>query len=155
MSVADITLLIFGWIILNLVLAIIPLILSIVLRFLFGFPATWIEILKEGELFLFSTTISANSIGKLVLPTPSEANAVGKISLVLPQLSTDKAFTLIGLFLTLLCSAMIFGAFSLVKFSRNSNTFAVTDRNYAVAALSCATMAFVLSYAAFNQGGMK
>jgi hypothetical protein len=153
MPASDYALLVISWIVLNLVLALVPLFVSILFKFFFSLPVTWIQILKEGELFLFSTTVSANAISKLVLPAP-ETNGVGKISLALPQLSADKAFTLIGLILILLLSTILFGALSLIKFN-NLKKIKVGDRNYTLGALGCAATSSILSYVAFAQGGMK
>jgi hypothetical protein len=154
MSASDHALLVISWIVLNLVLALVPLFVSILFKFFFSLSVTWIQILKEGELFLFSTTVSANAISKLVLPTPSETSSLGKIALVFPQLSPDKAFTLIGLILILLLSTIIFGAMSLIKFN-NLKKIKVGNRNYTFGAFGCAATSSILSYIAFVQGGMK
>jgi hypothetical protein len=154
MSASDQALLIGIWVVLNLVLSLLPLIFCILFKFFFDLSVTWIQILKEGELFLFSTTLSANTISKLILPSPSDPNSAGIISLVYPQLSLSKVYTLIGLGFALLFSVAIFGALSLIKFN-SSNQVSVRNRNYAVGALSCATISSLLSFVSFAQGGMK
>jgi hypothetical protein len=156
MSAPDQALLIGIWVVLNLVLSLLPLIFCTLFKFFFDLPVTWIQVLKEGELFVFSTTLSANAISKLILPSPSDPNPAGIISLIYPQLSPSKVCTLIGLGIILLFSVAIFSALSLIKFNNSNQAQApVKSGNYAIGALSCATTSSLLSYAAFAQGGMK
>jgi hypothetical protein len=157
MQVLDQVFLLIVWVALNVLLALIPVVITISLSFFFnssGSPVNWIQILREGELFLFSTTISANAISKMILPSPGDADVAGKIALIPQSVTTIKAFNLVALALMLLFSTFMFGASSMIKVYNVANV-RVAERRYVMGAFGCAIASSCLSYWAFVQGGMK
>ena len=60
-----------NWILFNVILALFPLVLNAILLPLSGGMIKWKDLLKDGELFFFSTSITASSIGSIFLKRPS------------------------------------------------------------------------------------
>lgn len=60
-----------NWLFFNVVLALLPLLINLLLMFIGKIKINWIQLFKEGELFFFSSTISASSIGTLLFEKPS------------------------------------------------------------------------------------
>lgn len=58
------------WFFFNVFFALLPLLLNLLLILVGSIKTNWSELLKDGELFFFSTTIAASSIGTLLFQSP-------------------------------------------------------------------------------------
>jgi len=142
------------WVAFNVILALIPLGITPLFRgFLnaaggFGLDR---KLFRDGELFFYSSTLSAASIGKT-------------FELFLRHQQTPRIYTFLGLLMTLLLSAICFGAAVSVKLNRENliatnpqmaNTLTEGDKRLANASLAVSFLAVVLSFVSFYQGGFK
>ncbi len=59
------------WLFFNVILALLPLLLNLILVKIGQLSTDRAELLKDGELFFFSTTIAAASVGTLLFQSPS------------------------------------------------------------------------------------
>ncbi|MGJ5674056.1 MAG: hypothetical protein ACR9NN_10665 [Nostochopsis sp.] len=59
------------WFFFNVFLALLPLLLNFILIKIGRIKTTWFELLKDGELFFFSTSLAASSIGAFLFQSPS------------------------------------------------------------------------------------
>lgn len=135
------------WITFNVIVALIPLAVSPLLSDLTGarIKYNW-ELLRDGELFFFSSTLTAAAIGKLVELSIREGVLINPL-------------TFAGLIVTLLFSAICFGA-SVVK--KRSPEIAPTGTTAPPGGLKLAktsavvaVLAAICSFVAFYQGGFK
>ena len=122
------------WIFFNVILALVPLALGFFFVYVMKIAKTkWHAILKDGELYIFSTTLSASSIGTAIIRAKS-------VELTL-------AVIIIGLFLTLILSTALF---ALASSFRLTQTAPPDEMAFAVTSLFCAVTASILSFVAFT-----
>lgn len=139
------------WVVFNVVLALLPLAVTPLFK---SFTAGGFQfdrkLLRDGELFFFSSSLSAASIGKA-------------FELFLKGEPSSDIFVFLMLLLTLLLSAICFGGAISAKINRENNVVAnqpaggLTDgeKNTANASLVVAVLAILLSFVSFYQGGFK
>lgn len=126
------------WFFFNIVLALLPLLLNLMLIKVGSVKTNWSELLKDGELFFFSTTIAASSIGTLLFQEPSSpiiASLVSYFLMVILMIST--------------------GMFALSSFLKLKQMDVIDKKIFSASSAWCAVLTIVLSYFAFVQGGMK
>jgi hypothetical protein len=126
-----------NWILFNVILALFPLLFNAVLLPLSGEMLKWKDLLKDGELFFFSTSITASSIGTLFLKRPSNL-----------ALSVTLGSFLVILLVTSSC------LFSLASFQKIKQIDFLDRQLYAVSSVWCSSFAVLLGYLAFCLGGM-
>lgn len=126
------------WIFFNVVMALFPLLLNFILTRVGNMQIGLVDLLKDGELFFFSTAISASAIGTLFSERPSDlatAVVLGCLLLVILIIST--------------------GLFSLRSFLKLKQMDVLDARIFGKASVWCSLIAVILSYLTFVQGGMK
>jgi hypothetical protein len=126
------------WFFFNVVLALLPLLLNLILIQVGSIKTNWSELLKDGELFFFSTTIAASSIGALLFQSPS--------SLIVASITS---YILIAI---LMIST---GMFALSSFLKLKQMDVIDKKVFSASSALCAIVTICLSYVAFVQGGMK
>ncbi|MDJ0661123.1 MAG: hypothetical protein QNJ42_16780 [Crocosphaera sp.] len=136
------------WLFFNVILALLPLLVNLLLIFLIPHQERqqwkWIALVKEGELFFFSSTLAAIEIGDIFqnnnLSQSTESELVS-------------TFTLISLLLVLLLSSIIFGCSALMKIqgqlSGSRYPYLFDEEKFAIGSITCAIMAIILSLIAF------
>lgn len=140
------------WLVFNVVLALLPLIVNFFILTIIKNQqkpdSVWREILKEGELFIFSSTISASSIGTLVFrgfsTNTANSSVTGPSALILTIIISS-------LIIVLLLSTASFGISTFAKFVRQNTSSDVIfdDKRLSNASLAIAILASLLSYSAF------
>ena len=126
------------WFFFNVVLALLPLLLNLMLIQVGSIKTNWSELLKDGELFFFSTTIAASSIGALLFQNPSSpvlASVTSYFLMVILMIST--------------------GMFALSSFLKLKQMDVIDKKVFSASSAWCAVITIFLSYVAFIQGGMK
>lgn len=127
------------WFFFNVVLALLPLLLNLILIRVGNIKTNWPELLKDGELFFFSTAISASSIGTLLFQHPSS-----------PLVASITSYFLI---LILIVSTGMFALSSFMKLKQMDDV--IDKKVFGLISAWCAVIAIIISYIAFIQGGMK
>ncbi len=82
------------WLFSHVILALLPFFLTLILIYVGGIKITWINLLKQGELFFFSSTISASSISNLFIQNSHNQISqfiIGCILLIILMVSTGMA----------------------------------------------------------------
>jgi hypothetical protein len=135
------------WVVFNVVLALLPLAVTPLLKLFSAGGALAFDqtLLRDGELFFFSSTLSAASIGKT-------------FELFLRGSQSVNIYTFLGLLLTLLLSAICLGVALSIKINRvPTATSTLTDGDIKMANASVAVgfLAIILSFVSFYQGGFK
>ena len=104
------------WFFFNIVLALIPVILVYAIIWMRSTGHAWHDILKDGEMFIFSCTLTASSIGSLLFD-PQRRSGLSKPSGIVFLQVDEIAFTLIGIVLIflLILSTCLFAVGSYVK----------------------------------------
>ena len=90
------------WIFANIVLALLPIVTNFLLIKMMNINKKWYETVKEGELFIFSTTISASAIGVTFFQGGLD-NSLGTLLFCV-------------LLLVIIFSTLLFGLASFLKF---------------------------------------
>lgn len=128
-----------AWLTFNIVIALLPLVASALIVILIKLPIHWTWVLRDGELFFFSTAVSATSLGKLTTSLNLQANT-----------------TFYSCLLTAIVSATVFGMTSYLKLQRGLDIEEIEkeDSQTSYARLSGASVTFAilsigLSYSAF------
>ena len=119
-----------NWIFFSVILALLPILLNFTIVKLSNIRNIgWVELLKDGELFFFSTATSASSIGTLVLNRPPN------IALTI----------LIGslLVIILIMSSCLFSLSSFLKLKQMD---VLDKRMFGVISIWCSFFAVALSY---------
>ncbi len=120
------------WIFVNRILALLPIVTNFILIKIMKINKKWYEILTGGELFIFSTTISASTIG-VTFFQGSLDNFLGYLVFCF-------------LLLTIIFSTLLFGLGSLVKLDENKIGKIPNEELYAIASIACAIAAIFCSY---------
>lgn len=143
------------WFFINVVLALLPLIINLVVISMFKDNERrkwkWINLFRDGELFFFSSTISATSISELVL-RDIQTSASNQISA--SNLEYIHTFTLLPLMLVLLLSTVIFGCSAYTKLQEQlsgQQDSLLDDFRFSYGSIACAIAAIILGYVAFVQ----
>jgi hypothetical protein len=126
------------WLFFNVILALLPLLLNLILVKIGQVSTDRAELLKDGELFFFSTTIAASSVGTLLFQSPSNpiiASVVSYLLMTIIMVST--------------------GLFALSSFLKLKKMDVIDKKVFSSSSAWCAFITVVLSYFAFVQGGMK
>ncbi|MBD1853000.1 hypothetical protein H6F87_23945 [Cyanobacteria bacterium FACHB-502] len=126
------------WLFFNVILALLPLLLNLILVKIGKVTTDRAELLKDGELFFFSTTIAASSVGSLLFQSPSNpifASIVSYLLMTIIMIST--------------------GLFALSSFLKLKKMEAIDKQVFSDSSAWCAAITIALSYFAFVQGGMK
>jgi hypothetical protein len=126
------------WLFFNVILALLPLLLNLILVKIGKVSTDRAELLKDGELFFFSTTIAASSVGTLLFQSPSNpiiASIVSYFLMTIIMIST--------------------GLFALSSFLKLTKTEGIDKKIFSDSSVLCAAITIILSYFAFVQGGMK
>lgn len=139
------------WFFINVVLALLPLIINLIVVSMFKEEERrkwkWINLFRDGELFFFSSTISATSVSELVLgEKQGSTNNIGYIH----------AFTLLPLMLVLLLSTVIFGCSAYTKLQEQlsgKGDSLLDDLRFSYGSVACAIASIILGYVAFLQSG--
>jgi len=92
----------------------------------------WYQILTGGELFIFSTTISASTIG-VTFFQGSLDDSLGNLMFCI-------------LLLTIIFSTSLFGFGSFIKFDENKLSKMRNEKIYALGSIGCAIAAIFCSY---------
>jgi|GEM_PF-5796759 len=127
-----------NWIFFNVILALFPLILNSIIVPISSEKIQWKDLLKDGELFFFSTSITASSIGTLFLKRPSNialAVLVGSLLIIVLVMSS--------------C------LFSLASFQKIKQIDFLDKELYAISSVWCSVAAAILGYLTFALGGMQ
>lgn len=125
------------WFFFNIALALLPLLLNLIVIKVSNIKPSW-ELLKDGELYFFSTTIAASSIGTLLFKNPLSPIVALLVSYVL--------------LVVLMVSTEMFALASLQKLAKKD---LVDGKVFSISSALCAIITIVLGYVAFVQGGMK
>lgn len=143
------------WFFVNILLAILPLIASFLIVLNFKEDErrkwTWISLFKNGELFFFSSAISASAISEL---SSARDTSTSKITAI--QASGDYTITLISLILILLISTIMFGSSAYLNLQSQifkTQSSPIDERRFAYSSVFCAITAAILGYIAFIQKG--
>ncbi len=120
------------WFFFNIILALLPLFFNLILIKIGQIKTNWIELLKGGELFFFSSTISASSIGGLLFQNPSNI-----------------ALALVISYLLLVVLAISTGMFSLSSFLKLKQMDMLDNKIFSKSSVWCAFLAVLLSYLTF------
>lgn len=139
------------WFFINVVLALLPLIINLVVVSMFKEEERrkwkWINLFRDGELFFFSSTISATSVSELVLgESQASTNNIGYIH----------TLTLLPLMLVLLLSTVIFGCSAYTKLQEQlsgKGDSLLDDLRFSYGSVACAIASIILGYVAFLQSG--
>lgn len=116
------------WIFVNIILALLPIVTNFLLIKIMKIEREWYETLKDGELFIFSTTISASAIG-VTFFQGSLDNSLGNLVFCI-------------LLLTIIFSTLLFGFASVLKFKQEKMP---DEKLYAIASIGCAIAAIFCS----------
>ena len=75
------------WLVFNVILALVPLIFSTVVVWIFRIKTRWYRMLRGGELYIFSTSIAASSVGLFALEhdsiNPGQGTLLGALFLIM------------------------------------------------------------------------
>lgn len=125
------------WIFFNVILALLPIFLSAVAIRFFSTSTRWSQALMDGELFIFSSTMSATSIGVSVFDG-AKLNFLGGIALC-------------TLILVLIISTFLFGISQFLKIKGDTHP---NQHFHVVSSVSCALVAVVCGYL-LTSGGAR
>lgn len=128
----------FRWFFFNVILALMPVVVNFVLVRMVKIDTSWYRILKDGELFIFSSTISASSIGTAIIQRQSGSSVT--------------TVTICALLIVLMLSAAMFAVSSYFKFKQE---IPPDERLFGVSSVYCAALAVLLSYIVAASGGIK
>lgn len=117
------------WIVFNVVVALLPIGLTFAVVRVFHLPTRWFEVLKDGELFIYSTTLSASAIGAVMLDSKLQRTA------------PFVAFWF--LVLMLMFSTVLFGVSSYLKLTHQSPA---KPRVVSASSVVCAVLVSAASY---------
>lgn len=117
------------WIVFNVVVALVPVALAFFVVRMFRLRVRWFEILKDGELFIYSSTLSAATIGSMVMDSKLQR--------------TGPFLVFWALILLLMGSSVIFGVLSYLKFTNRTPT---SVRTVSAGSIICAAAVSGLSY---------
>jgi len=126
------------WLFFNVILALLPLLLNLILVKIGKVTTDRAELLKDGELFFFSTTIAASSVGTLLFQSsanPIIASVVSYFLMTIIMVST--------------------GLFALSSFLKLKKMDVIDKKVFSDSSAWCAIITIIFSYFAFVQGGMK
>lgn len=126
------------WSFFNVIFPLLPILFNLILLKVGSLKPDWVELLKDGQLFFFSTTISANSIGSLLFIDPNNQILATIITCLL--------------ILIIFCSA---GLFALSSFLKLKNMDIIDNKVFSIFSAGCAFFTVILSYFAFIQGGLQ
>lgn len=126
------------WIFTNIILALIPIAINLVLIKILKISMEWYKALKGGELFIFSTTLSASSIGLGSIQNAFN-NVLGTLSFCI-------------LILVIIISTVLFGV---ACFTKLKNENIPDEKLFAAASISCATLASIFSYTVAYMSGIN
>ncbi len=136
------------WFFINVVLALLPLIVNLVVISMFKEEERrkwkWVSLFRDGELFFFSSTISATSMSEVVLGNKSNS----------PNLGYLHTFTLLPIMLVLLLSTVIFGCAAYTKLQKQltgKGDSLLDDFRFSYGSVACAIASVILGYVAFLQ----
>lgn len=119
------------WLFFNVILPLLPLILNLLCVRLMRNPPSWDHVLKEGELLIFSTTVSATALGKSVLER--DANDI------------SENLILIVLLLIIIVSSFM-SSISFYRKLENKSQDLFDDRKFSYASLALAFLAGLFSF---------
>lgn len=137
------------WLCFNIVLALIPLALNFILVKLLVINISWYKILKDGELFVFSSAVSASAIGDTFFRHTGNISTVAKVSAASPTTqasiigSASNEITMFALLIVLILSAFLFAISSLLKFQNQSPP---DEKLFSCSSIACAALSTLLSY---------
>lgn len=116
------------WFFFNVILALIPVILVYAIIWIRSTGHAWHSILKDGEMFIFSCTLTASSIGSLLFD-PQRRSGLNKPNGIVFLQVDEIAFTLIGIVLIflLLLSTCLFAVGSYVKLTANESELSASS----------------------------
>jgi hypothetical protein len=120
-----------GWLFFNVILALIPLIFSLVAVWMFRIQTKWYKMLKGGELYIFSTTVAASSLGIFAIQHDS--------------INTVQTSLLCALLLIMLLSGFLFAVSAYVQLQDETLPEEHMSR-YGGLSVACAVAAAVLGY---------
>lgn len=122
------------WSFTNIVIAILPIItkLSIVGLFKTIKLNHWHEVIQDGELFIFSTTISASSMVSSLLAEET--------------ISPAKGLSNIALMIVIIFSSFIFGIVNYAKLSGQNPGDIIAPKRYVLTSIACSCLAIGFSY---------
>jgi hypothetical protein len=145
----------FKWFFVNILLAILPLIATFFIVLTFKEEErrkwTWVSLFKNGELFFFSSAISASAISDL-----SSGRDTSTSNLTTTQAAGDYTITLISLIFILLLSTIMFGSSAYLNLQSQifkTQSSPIDERRFAYGSVFCAITAAILGYIAFIQKG--
>ncbi|NEO52657.1 MAG: hypothetical protein F6K54_05950 [Okeania sp. SIO3B5] len=120
------------WIFVKIVLPLMPIVINFIFIKIMGSDKKWYQILTGGELFIFSTTISASAIG-VTFFQGSLDNSLGNLIFCI-------------LLLTLIFSTSLFGFGRFIKLDENKIGNIENEELYAISSIACAIAAIFCSY---------
>ncbi|NEQ35933.1 MAG: hypothetical protein F6K40_06385 [Okeania sp. SIO3I5] len=120
------------WIFVKIVLPLMPIVINFIFIRIMGSDKKWYQILTGGELFIFSTTISASAIGVTFFQGTLD-NSLGNLIFCI-------------LLLTLIFSTSLFGFGRFIKLDENKIGKIKNEELYAIASIACAIAAIFCSY---------
>jgi hypothetical protein len=149
------------WLFFTIVLAVLPLLLNYLILMMFASWNVWLSnclnLLKDGELFFFSTTLSATSLNKLTALLSVAAVGSGASR----PISTS--WVQVGLWSVLIVSTSVFGLCTFSKLDKQlqlqsgKGTASVSEPNVwaiALGSILCAITSGLLSYVVYAYGGV-
>jgi len=132
------------WFFFNVILALTPLAFSFLLVLLLKFAVTWHEILKDGELFIFSTTLSAGAIGESLYRNAATVASPETP----PSPANGPSWTVLALMIVLLLTSGLFAVSTLLKFKKESPP---DQQLFSIASITTAIFAVVFSFVSVSR----
>ncbi len=128
-----------SWVFFNVILALLPIFIGFFIAKMVDTPANWVDLLKNGELFFFSTIISASSIHKT-------------IGMNWMQCSLTFYLSFLSLLLILICSPLLLGATSYLKIKNGASTpepetsSQLIYRRFSITSIGFAALSVILGF---------
>jgi hypothetical protein len=122
------------WMFFDIIFALAPvLIIFLVVYMSDDIDAGWHDVLRDGELFIFSTAVAASSIGDVFFEQGTENSAA-------------RSAALCTLFIVLVLSTALFGMASYRKLKGEG----LENRRFSAGSVGCACLAGILSYWSYS-----
>ncbi len=125
---------ILSWFFVSVVLALMPLILNLILVKVGRLQVGWAELLKDGELFFFATSLAASALGTLLFKKPGNPGGALLLS-----------------YLLLIVLTISSGLFALASFLKLTKSDAVDKTVFSLGSILCALASVILSFLSLLQ----
>ena len=135
------------WLFVNGILALLPLLIAFFISFLANADVKWYQMLKEGELYVFSTTLCATSIGTIVFEKKASLNRSNLLELDTEAGVMFHTIVMCILILILITSTSAFAMASFTKLNRHPS---LPEKRFSKISVCCALLTILLGYFTFT-----